>query len=75
MSQNMESVLDAARQLPPEEQRQLAARLLEEAAHAHATNADIEANLRIVERTRGTIKDVDRETIMRIANDEEFCGY
>lgn len=69
MSQNLESVLDAARQLSPEEQRQLAARLLEDVAHTQATNAGIEANLRIVERTRGTIKGVDRETIMRIAND------
>ena len=75
MSQNLESVLDAARQLPLEEQRQLAARLLEEVAHTQATDASIEANLRIVERTYGTIKGVDRETIMRIANDEEFCGY
>ncbi len=75
MSQTLESVLDAARQLPLEEQRQLATRLLEDPAHAPTREDDTEANLQIVERTYGTIKGVDRATIIQIANDEEFCGY
>lgn len=75
MGQNMESVLDAARRLPLAEQRRLAARLLEDVGRNEAADAELAANLAIVERTRGTIKGVDRETIIRIANDEEFCGY
>lgn len=53
MSQKLESVLDAARQLPLDEQRQLAARLLEDAVRAQTTEAEIEANLQIIERTHG----------------------
>ncbi len=75
MSQNLESVFDAARELPPVEQQELAERLLTALEQADATEEEIAANLLIVERTRGTIKGVDRETIMRFANDEEFCGY
>ena len=31
--------------------------------------------LAIVEETRGTIKGLDRETIIWLAEDEELCGY
>lgn len=75
MSRNLETVFDAARELPAVEQQELAERLLVALEQANATDEEIAANLLIVERTRGTIKGVDRETIMRFANDEEFCGY
>lgn len=75
MSQKLESVLDAARQLPLEDKRQLAVQLLEDMARAEATDADIEANLAIVRETRGVIKGLDRATIIQLAEDEEFCGY
>jgi hypothetical protein len=69
-------VLEAALRLPLEEQRQLAGQL------PAATNLSDEARLAeesewlaIVEETRGTIKGLDRGTIIWLAEDEELCGY
>lgn len=75
MSTTLESVLETARQLPPAEQRQLAERLLAENTKPRPSEAEIERNLAIVRETRGTIKGLDRETIISIAEDEEYCGY
>ena len=79
MSQSLQDVLDAARQLPPEEQRRLAEQLLEESNRTNRNNQQITAEqaewLAIVERTHGTIKGLDRETIIWLAEDEELCGY
>ena len=75
MSQSLQEVLDAALQLPPDEQRQLANRLLDETARPSLTAAEISRNLEIVRRTHGTIKGLDRETIISLAEDEEYCGY
>jgi hypothetical protein len=65
MSENLEAVLEAALRLPLEEQRQLAEQL------SAVTNVSDEARLaeeaewlEIVEETRGTIKGLDRETII-----------
>jgi hypothetical protein len=76
MSENLEAVLEAALRLPLEEQRQLAEQL------SAGTNVSDEARLaeeaewlEIVEETRGTIKGLDRETIIWLAEDEELCGY
>jgi hypothetical protein len=76
MSENLEAVLEAALRLPLEEQRQLAEQL------SAVTNLSDEARLaeeaewlEIVEETRGTIKGLDRETIIWLAEDEELCGY
>jgi hypothetical protein len=76
MSENLEAVLEAALRLPLEEQRQLAEQL------PAVTNLSDEARLAeeaewlaIVEETRGTIKGLDRETIIWLAEDEELCGY
>ena len=72
MSASLESILEAINQLPRAEQRQLAEELAkkndlteEEKAKKHA----------LVDRLFGSIKGVDRETIIQIAEDEEFCGY
>lgn len=75
MSATLENVLEAARQLPPAERRELAERLLAENPPASLSAAEIERNLAIVDRTWGTIKGLDRETIISIAEDEEYCGY
>jgi hypothetical protein len=75
MITTLESVLETARQLPPAEQKQLAERLLAENAKLQHSEAEIERNLAIVSETRGTIKGLDRETIIAIAEDEEHCGY
>ncbi len=75
MSQSLQEVLDAARQLPPDEQRELAGKLLAEAARPSLTGAEISRNHEIVRRTHGTIKGLDRATIISLAEDEEYCGY
>lgn len=79
MSQSLQDVLDAARQLPPNEQRRLAEQLLEESNQMNRNDEQLTAEqaewLAIVERTHGTIKGLDRETIIWLAEDEELCGY
>jgi len=75
MSTTLESILEIARQLPPTQQQQLAERLLAENAKPRFSEAEIERNLAIVRETRGTIKGLDRETIIAIAEDEQYCGY
>ncbi len=75
MSQNLQEVLDAARRLPLDEQRELASKLLSEAARPSLSDAEISRNREIVRRTHGTIKGLDRATIISLAEDEEYCGY
>lgn len=75
MSTTLEDFLRAARSLPIAERRELAARLAEEVAASENQARTVQANLAIVEETRGTIKGLDRETIIALAEDEEFCGY
>jgi hypothetical protein len=72
MSMMIEEILDAARSLPLSERRELAAKLAKEVA---ASDAQVEANLAIVAKTRGTIKGLGRDTIIALAEDEKYCGY
>jgi hypothetical protein len=76
ISENMEAVLKAGLRLPLEERRQLAEQL------SSVTNISDEARLAeeaewlaIVEETRGSIKGLDRETIIWLAEDGELSGY
>lgn len=76
MSDNLATVLEAARKLPLDQQRWIAQELLKPEATANArSDAEQTAALEIVKRTHGVIKGLDRETLIRIAEDEEFCGY
>ncbi|MBA3441937.1 MAG: hypothetical protein H0T92_18920 [Pyrinomonadaceae bacterium] len=75
MSQNLASILDAAQNLPLEEQRRLAEQLLKNIARTQEADPEVQASLAIVEETYGSMKGLDRETLLRLANDEEFCGY
>ena len=76
MGENLEAVLEAAQRLPLEEQRQLAERLPSIATLSNEARLSEEAEwLAIVEETRGTIKGLDRETIIWLAEDEELSGY
>jgi hypothetical protein len=70
----VEEILAEARKLPPEEQRQLASALLTEAVPRNKEE-DVRAALAIVEETSGSIKGLDRETIIWLAEDEELSGY
>jgi hypothetical protein len=76
MSDNLEAVLEAALRLPPDEQRQLAEQLPAAAKRADEARLAEEAEwLAIVDELYGTIKGLDRETIIWLAEDEELCGY
>ena len=76
MSENLEAVLEAALRLPLEEQRRLAEQLPSVTTLSDEARLTEEAEwLAIVEETRGTIKGLDRETIIWLAEDEELCGY
>ncbi len=71
----VEEILAEARKLPPEEQRQLGSALLAEAERQNKAEDDVRAALAIVEETSGSIKGLDRETIIWLAEDEELSGY
>jgi len=78
MSQNLQSVLEAARQLPPEQRRRLAAHLLEEVEVNEPPASELtrkQRALSIVEETFGAIKGLDRVALAQLAEDEEFSGY
>jgi hypothetical protein len=76
MSENLEAVLEAALRLSLEEQRQLAERLPSIATLSNEARLAEEAEWQaIVEETRGTIKGLDRETIIWLAEDGELSGY
>ena len=74
MSQsNFETVLSEALKLPFDQQQQLIEHLLQEIQSHDLKGSSQETDL--VEKTFGTIKGIDRETLISIAEDEEFCGY
>jgi hypothetical protein len=76
MSDNLEAVLEAALRLPPDEQRQLAEQLPAVAKRDDEARLAEEAEwLAIVDELYETIKGLDRETIIWLAEDEELCGY
>lgn len=77
MSQNLQSVLEAARQLTPEQRRRLAAQLLEEVEVNELPASELtrkQRALSIVEETFGAIKGLDRVALAQLAEDEEFSG-
>lgn len=76
MSQeSLESVLDAARKLSLEEQRRLAEQIIKELGKSQTIANRMQRALEAVERTRGSMKGLDRDTIIWLAEDEELCGY
>jgi hypothetical protein len=78
MNQSLQDVLKAARQLPSDEQRRLVEQLVAE-VHLTADPAPEGARRRraasIVEETYGSIKGLDRATLISLAEDEEYSGY
>jgi hypothetical protein len=78
MSQSLQDVLNAARQLPPEEQRRLVELLVAEVRPAADLDPE-EARRRrassIVEETYGSIKGLERATMISLVEDEGHGGY
>lgn len=74
MKGTIEEILVKVRKLTPQEKRQLASAQLEEAARENKEE-EVPATLAILEETRGSIKGLDRETIIWLAEDEGLCGY
>ncbi len=78
MSQSLQDVLNAARQLPSDEQRRLVEQLVAEVRQTGDPALE-EARRRraasIVEETFGSIKGLDRATLISLAEDEEYSGY
>ena len=78
MSQSLQDALRAARNLPPEELRQLVDQLIGE-LRVSSVQEPLEARQQkartAVEETFGSIKGVDQQTLTSLAEDEEYCGY
>lgn len=78
MSRSLQDVLNAARQLPPDELRRLVEQLVAEVrvtGNASAEEARRRRAASIVEETYGSIKGLDRATLISLAEDEEYSGY
>jgi hypothetical protein len=67
-----ENWLDAIGELTPEQRLRLY-HLLKKKGAAPAKEA--QKTLEAVEKTKGTMKGLDRETIIWLAEDEDLCGY
>lgn len=72
---SLEEVLDAARRLPLDQQRNLAEQLIKDIGRATASPKAVQDALDAVETTRGAMKGLDRATVIWLAEDEELCGY
>lgn len=78
MGQSLQDVLDAARRLTPDELRRLVKQLI---AEVHSIAAPVSEKARgsralsIVEATYGSIKGLDRATLISLAEDERYSGY
>lgn len=78
MSRSLQNVLDAARRLPPDELRRLVEQLI---AEVHLIGAPVSEKARggsalaIVEETYGSIKGLDRATLISLAEDEGYSEY
>src|SRR5437588_2651550 len=75
MSTNVMEILKEAQNLQLEERQLLADLLLSEVETSRRTEEQVRATLAIVEETSASMAGLDRETLIRLAEDDEFCGY
>lgn len=72
MSASLESILESINQLPRSEQRQLVETLT---TKIELTEEEKARNQAMIEKWYGAFKGLDRETVIALAEDDEFCGY
>ncbi len=75
MSQSLQQMIKAARQLPPIEQQRLAEAILSDLNQSKTMTAEQTTAVAVVEELFGAIKGLDRDTLIWLAEDEELCGY
>ena len=75
MDQTFSEVLNAVEKFPVSVKEDLISEIQAQIEKEKKFENKIERNLRIVNETRGTIKNIDRETLISFAEDEEFSGY
>lgn len=75
MSSSVEDLLAEAQKLPLEERKELNSRLSADINRSVAQTSAVEANLRIVDELFGSVKGLDRDTVIWLAEDEELSGY
>ena len=75
--ESLKSILDAARKLSPDQQRLLVELLgkKKKGGQIKAVSNRTQRALEAVEKTRGSMKGLDRDTIIWLAEDEELSGY
>jgi hypothetical protein len=75
MTPELHNVLEQAKKLPIEQRRELADLILKDIREPQDESSEIQAALAIVEETSGSMAGLDRETLISLAEDEEYCGY
>lgn len=75
MSSTVEDLLAKAQKLPLDERKELSSRLSADINRSAAQASVVEANLRIVDELFGSVKGLDRDTVIWLAEDEELSGY
>ncbi|HEY6333239.1 MAG TPA: hypothetical protein VI756_28200 [Blastocatellia bacterium] len=75
MSSTIMELLEDANKLSEAERRELADLILKGLEMPAGERAEIAEALKLVEETYGSIKAPDRQTLISLAEDEEFCGY
>lgn len=75
MSPDLQTVLEQAKGLPIDERRELADLILDDLSGAQHTDEEVHSARRIVAKTSGSMAGLDRQTLISLAEDEEYCGY
>jgi hypothetical protein len=75
MSTDLLNILKRAQKLPIEERRELADLLLEDLDKVQSDDKEMQVARAIVAETSGSMAGLDRATLIRLAEDEEFSGY
>ena len=75
MTPELHNVFEQAKKLPIEQRRELADLILKDLQEPQDESSEIRAALAIVEETSGSMAGLDRETLISLAEDEEYCGY